>query len=153
MNAGMRKISTFRLDQWFLIGILTLSFLVILPEFFHFKAKTRVLETKANLSLIRERIELFKRHHGRHPTSLDELLAARYSGRMHAETPYLEELPPEKLSKMSGIRSFHNIHARDVLMRPGGWAYRVDLGRVYVNAEKKLDGKWGSYSGEVPSQW
>ena len=142
-----------RADFLFIGGLILFVAICILPEFFSFQARTRVLTTKANLALIRERIDLFKQHNGRFPNTLQELLEETYPARYQIRNPYLTEIPPEKISTNGGLQYLVNTLSADGIRNRGGWIYQADLGDVRVNVDKKLDRRWGEFKGEVPSQW
>lgn len=142
-----------RLDIWFLVGIGILLVALTAPEVFQFRAHTRVLATKENLELIRDKIHLFKRHHGRFPRSLEELLTETYQAKGRVTRRYLEEMPPEVISTERGFKDFVDVLDGRTQTEPGGWAYEVDAGQVQVNINTELDRRWGKFRGEVPSKW
>src|SRR3990167_310588 len=76
------------------VAIIAILALAIIPNYVGFDVDARVVTTKSNLSMLRNRISLYRAKEGTYPESLNELLEKTYLD-AGIEKPYLKSLPAE----------------------------------------------------------
>lgn len=134
------------------ISIIAILAAAIIPNFIGFDTEARVSATKSNLDTLRTRITLFRAKEGRYPGSLDDLLNRTYLD-AGVQKPYLQKIPKEMVSIKSGSTQHQAQRSDAPLTNEGGWVYETDTAELVVNLEKPLDGSWGEYAGQKPSEW
>ncbi len=134
------------------VAIIAILALAIIPNYVGFDVDARVVTTKSNLSMIRNRISLYRAKEGNYPTSLKDLLGKKYMD-AGVDKPYLKQMPTELISDKKGVSTFHDQASSKPLSNVGGWIYWTDKADVVINHNQALDKKWESYAGEKPSEW
>lgn len=134
------------------IAIIAILALAIIPNYVGFDVDARAVTTKSNLSVVRNRISLYRAKEGAYPQSLGDFLAKTYSD-AGIEKPYLKKLPAELITDKSGSNSFQDQLSSQPFSNTGGWIYLKDKADVVINYDKPLDKSWGDYAGEKPSEW
>lgn len=132
-----------------LIAILALA---VIPNYIGFDTDARIVTTKSNLSIIRNRISLYRAKEGKYPDSLGKLLSETYLD-AGITKPYIAKMPAELIVEKSGIMKYRDQRSSDVFTNEGGWVYLTDKADVVVNDNKPLDDEWGDYAGQIPSEW
>ena len=149
----MRRNNGFTLIEILIVvAIIAILALAILPNYVGFDVDARVVTTKSNLSVIRNRISLYRAKEGRYPESLNDLLKNTYSD-AGVQIPYLKQVPTELITTKSGNSSFRDQLSTQSFSSEGGWLYLKDKAEVVVNYNKKLEKSWENYEGENPSEW
>ncbi|OGX03206.1 MAG: hypothetical protein A3G87_02810 [Omnitrophica bacterium RIFCSPLOWO2_12_FULL_50_11] len=134
------------------VAIIAILALAIIPNYVGFDVDARVVTTKSNLSMLRNRISLYRAKEGTYPESLNELLEKTYLD-AGIEKPYLKSLPAELITEKAGISTFKEQPSTKKFSNTGGWIYLTDRADVVVNYNKPLDKAWESYEGQIPSEW
>lgn len=134
------------------VAIIAVLALAIIPNFVGFDVDARVVTTKSNLSVIRNRISLYRAKEGAYPETLRDLLDKSYSD-AGIEKPYLKDLPGELITDKKGNSSFRDQKLSDPFSSTGGWIYATDRADVFINYDKKLDKAWEDYEDQNPSKW
>ena len=89
------------------VAIIAILALAILPNYIGFDIDARVVTTKSNLSMLRNRISLYRAKEGRYPLTLKELLDKTYSD-AGIQKPYLKQIPAELITDKKGNSSFQD---------------------------------------------
>ena len=76
------------------VAIIAILALAILPNYIGFDIDARVVTTKSNLSVLRNRISLYRAKEGKYPESLGDLIKKTYSD-AGVQIPYLKQIPAE----------------------------------------------------------
>lgn len=134
------------------VAIIAVLALAIVPNFIGFDVDARVVTTKSNLSMMRNRISLFRAKEGRYPAKLEEMLTETYND-VGIEKPYLKSIPFELISDKKGNNLVKDQPAQQTPTSTGGWIYLTDKADVIINFDRKLDKAWETYEGENPSKW
>ena len=134
------------------VAIIAILALAIIPNYIGFDVDARVVTTKSNLSMVRNRISLFRAKEGRYPVSLQEVLDKTYSD-AGIQVPYLKQMPAELITDKSGNNSFRAQASTQRFSSEGGWVYFTDKADIAINYDEKLDKKWEDYEGENPAKW
>ncbi len=134
------------------IGLIAILALAIIPNYVGFDVDARIVTTKSNLGMLRNRISLYRAKEGNYPESLGDLLKKTYLD-AGIPKPYLAKLPSELVLKKSGISDFRDQKSDEEFTNTGGWLYLKDKAEVVVNYKKPLEKSWEDYAGQVPSEW
>ena len=134
------------------IAIMAILAATIVPNFIGFDSEAKVAATKSNLDTLQSRIMLFRAKTGRYPDSLGELTTTYYMD-VGVKKPYLKKLPYEMVSAKDKKNNYIDASSLDPITNQGGWIYFFDIAEVKVNWNRPLDNKWGTYEGEIPSEW
>ncbi|MBI4372476.1 MAG: prepilin-type N-terminal cleavage/methylation domain-containing protein [Candidatus Omnitrophica bacterium] len=134
------------------VAIIAILALAILPSYVGFDVDARVVTTKSNLSMIRNRISLYRAKEGSYPESIKHLLEKTYSD-AGIEKPYMKQMPAELITDKSGNSTFKDQLSKDSFSNAGGWIYLKDKADVVINYDKELDKAWEDYEGQNPSEW
>ena len=134
------------------VAIIAILALAILPNYIGFDIDARVVTTKSNLSVLRNRISLYRAKEGKYPESLGDLIKKTYSD-AGVQIPYLKQIPAELVTDKSGSNSFRDQTSAQSFSSDGGWLYLTDKADVVINYNKKLDKSWEDYEGANPSEW
>src|SRR3990167_637623 len=89
------------------VAIIAILALAILPNYVGFDVDARVVTTKSNLSVLRNRISLFRAKEGKYPDSLSDLLKKTYND-AGVQVSYLKQVPAELVTDKSGNNSFND---------------------------------------------
>lgn len=134
------------------VAIIAILALAIIPNYVGFDVDARVVTTKSNLSMLRNRISLYRAKEGTYPESLNDLLEKTYMD-AGIEKPYLKKVPAELITDKAGVSTFKDQPSTKRFSNTGGWIYLTDRADVVVNNNKPLDKSWESYEGQIPSEW
>lgn len=134
------------------VAIIAILALAIIPNYIGFDVDARVVTTKSNLNVLRNRISLYRAKEGRYPESLKDLLKKTYSD-AGVQVPYLKQMPAELITEKSGNAEFKDQLSTQSFSNDGGWLYLKDKADVAINYNQKLDKSWEDYEGENPSEW
>src|SRR3989338_6182041 len=80
------------------VAIIAILALAILPNYVGFDVDARVVTTKSNLSVLRNRISLFRAKEGKYPDSLSDLLKKTYND-AGVQVSYLKQVPAELVTE------------------------------------------------------
>jgi prepilin-type N-terminal cleavage/methylation domain-containing protein len=134
------------------VAIIAILALAIIPNYVGFDVDARVVTTKSNLSMIRNRISLYRAKEGSYPETLQDLVEKTYMD-AGIEKPYMKQIPSELILDKSGINTVRNQTSSKSFTNTGGWVYVTDKADVVINSKQPLDKKWESYEGQKPSEW
>ena len=134
------------------VAIIAILALAIVPNFVGFDIDARAVTTKSNLSMLRNRISLFRAKEGKYPETLEGLLTQTFND-VGVEKPYLNSMPSELVTDKRGNNTVKNQTSNQPFSNTGGWLYLTDKAGVVVNYDLKLDKAWEDYEGQNPSKW
>ncbi|OGW79420.1 MAG: hypothetical protein A3G33_03525 [Omnitrophica bacterium RIFCSPLOWO2_12_FULL_44_17] len=134
------------------VAIIAILALAIVPNFVGFDIDARAVTTKSNLSMLRNRISLFRAKEGKYPETLEGLLTQTFND-VGVEKPYLNSMPSELVTDKRGNNTVKNQTSNQPFSNTGGWLYLTDKADVVVNYDLKLDKAWEDYEGQNPSKW
>ena len=134
------------------VAIIAILAMAILPNYIGFDVDARVVTTKSNLAMMRNRISLYRAKEGKYPASIKDLLKATYNDAGVQKT-YLKDIPSELITDKKGNNTAQDQPFEKAMSNKGGWVYWIDKADVVINYNKKLDKSWDDYEGQVPSEW
>src|SRR3990167_7691170 len=89
------------------VAIIAILALAIVPNYIGFDIDARAVTTKSNLSMLRNRISLYRAKEGKYPESLGDLLKKTYND-SGIQIPYLKKIPAELVTNKKGNDSFQD---------------------------------------------
>src|SRR3990167_6997004 len=107
------------------VAIIAILALAIIPNYVGFDVDARVVTTKSNLSMLRNRISLYRAKEGTYPKSLKDLMAKTYND-AGIQKPYLKKVPAELITDKSGNSALQDKTSKQGMSNAGGWIYLTD---------------------------